>query len=61
MKQVNDGWHESKSLNCDFNVENGVIVAATDLSHTQSKHAYGRDGYRVDGVKYENRYNYRWC
>ena len=61
MEQVKNGWHESKSLNCDFNVENGIIIAATDLNHTKSKHAYDRNGYRVDGVKYENRYNYRWC
>ena len=61
MKQVKNGWHVSKSLMCEFNVENGVILAATDLNHTYNKHAYGRDGYRVDKVAYSSRYNYRWC
>lgn len=61
VKFVNDGWHESKSLNCDFKVENGIITHATGISHDLPKYAYNSKGCRVDNVKYSSRYNYKWC
>ena len=58
---VCDGWHESKSLDCDFKVENGMITYAMGITHVLPKYAYNSKGYRVDNVKYSNRYNYKWC
>lgn len=60
-KGLENVWHESKVSDCDFNVCGGYIVRATNLDHTKPKYAYDRDGYRVDGVKYSSRYEYRWC
>lgn len=37
---VCDGWHESKSLGCDFKVENGMITHATGIAHDLPKYAY---------------------
>ena len=60
-KVVKNGWHVSKKLMCEFNVLEGKIIAATDLNHTKTKRAYGKDGYRTDSVIYSNRYSYKWC
>ena len=51
-KVVKDGWYESKSLGCDFKVENGIIIHATGISHDLPKYAYNSSRYIfINGAK----------
>lgn len=58
--KVKDGWHFSNVLSCEFNVKDGIIKVATNLSHSRTKYAYDEKGHRVDKIPYISRYEYNW-